>query len=83
MPANNLFVNDEAYYTPLFHEPAHSPGHETRLIHKELIEHDGFGCENYSNEELTAEFTATFLSGITGIHPATINNSAAYIQSEG
>ena len=33
-------------------------------------------------EELTAEFTATFLSGITGIHPATINNIAAYIESK-
>jgi len=32
------------------------------------------------NSGLTAEFTAAFLSGITGIQPATINNSTAYIQ---
>lgn len=82
MPANNLFVNDEAYYTPLFHELSYSRGHETRLIHKELIEHVGFGGENFSKEEITAEFTAAFLSGNTSIHPATINNSAAYIKSE-
>jgi antirestriction protein ArdC len=80
MPAKNLFVNDEAYYTTLFHELAHSTGHEIRLHRKELVEHDGFGGENYSKEELTAEFTAAFLSGVTGIQPATINNSAAYIQ---
>jgi antirestriction protein ArdC len=80
MPAKNLFVNDEAYYTTLFHELAHSTGHEKRLNRKELLEHDGFGGENYSKEELTAEFTAAFLSGITGIQPATINNSTAYIQ---
>ncbi|HLL44379.1 MAG TPA: zincin-like metallopeptidase domain-containing protein [Segetibacter sp.] len=80
MPAKDLFVNDEAYYTTLFHELAHSTGHEKRLNRKELIEHDGFGGENYSKEELTAEFTAAFLSGITGIQPATINNSTAYIQ---
>ena len=80
MPAKNLFVNDEAYYTTLFHELAHSTGHEKRLNRKELLEHDGFGGENYSKEELTAEFAAAFLSGITGIQPATINNSTAYIQ---
>ena len=82
MTAINLFVSDEVYYMSLFYELGHSPGHETRLIHKEVIEHDGFGGENYSKDELTAEFTATFLSGITGIHPATINNSAAYIKCE-
>ncbi|HEX8677550.1 MAG TPA: zincin-like metallopeptidase domain-containing protein [Segetibacter sp.] len=80
MPAKNLFVNDEAYYTTLFHELAHSTGHEKRLDRKELLEHDGFGGENYSKEELTAEFAAAFLSGITGIQPATINNSTAYIK---
>jgi antirestriction protein ArdC len=80
MPAKNLFVNDEAYYATLFHELAHSTGHEKRLNRKELVDHDGFGGENYSKEELTAEFTAAFLSGITGIQPATINNSTAYIQ---
>src|SRR3954471_17066481 len=58
----------------------HSTGHEKRLNRKVLLEHDGFGGENYSKEELTAEFTAAFLSGITGIQPATINNSTAYIQ---
>jgi hypothetical protein len=47
-----------------------------------VIEHDAFGGENCSKEELTADFSAAFLSGITSIQPATINNSTAYIQSE-
>jgi antirestriction protein ArdC len=80
MPAKNLFVSDEAYYATLFHEISHTVGHEKRLNRKELVEHDGFGGENYSKEELTAEFAAAFLCGITGIQPATINNSTAYIQ---
>jgi len=80
MPVRNLFLNDEAYYSTLFHELAHSSGHEKRLNRKELVAHDGFGGENYSKEELTAEFTAAFLSGVTGIQPATINNSTGYIQ---
>lgn len=80
MPAKNLFVNDEAYYTTLFHELAHSTGHEKRLNRKELTDHDGFGGYNYSKEELTAEFTAAFLSGFTAIQTQIITNSAAYIQ---
>lgn len=80
MPSKNLFIKDEAYYTTIFHELAHSTGHEKRLNRKELTDHDGFGGENYSKEELTAEFTAAFLCGITGIQSETINNSTAYIQ---
>jgi antirestriction protein ArdC len=82
MPTINLFANDEACYTLLTHELARITGRETRLNRKEVIEHDAFGGENCSKEELTADFSAAFLSGITSIQPATINNSTAYIQSE-
>jgi antirestriction protein ArdC len=35
----------------------------------------------YAYEELIAEIGAAFLCGITGIESATLDNSAAYIQS--
>jgi antirestriction protein ArdC len=65
----------------LFHELAHSTGHENRLNRKELVNCDGFGNTSYAKEELTAEMTAAFLCAITGIHQPTIADSAAYIQT--
>ncbi len=79
MPLPELFYGMEEYYSTLFHELAHSTGHETRLNRKELKEHDGFGGENYSKEELTAELTAAFLCAISGIEQKTLTNNAAYI----
>lgn len=80
MPFPRLFHSNHAYYITLFHELAHSTGHVNRLNRKELLESDGFGGENYSKEELTAELTAAFLSAITGIQQQTIINSTAYIK---
>jgi len=80
MPLSALFHSMEEYYSTLFHELAHCTGHETRLNRKELKEHDGFGGENYSKEELTAELTAAFLCAISGIEQKTLTNSTAYIQ---
>ena len=48
LPPKYLFKTDEAYYTTLFHELAHSTGHATRLNRKEIIASDGFGKESYS-----------------------------------
>jgi antirestriction protein ArdC len=81
IPAVEQFHSDEEYYATLFHELAHSTGHTTRLNRSELMRSDGFGKEQYSKEELTAELTAAFLCGISGIEQQTITNSAAYIQS--
>ncbi len=80
MPSAGLFHTDKAYYATLFHELAHSTGHEKRLNRKELIEHDGFGGENYSKEELTAELAAAYLCAVCGIEQQTVTNSAAYLQ---
>lgn len=80
MPLPALFHSMEEYYSTLFHELAHSTGHETRLNRKELREHDGFGGENYSKEELTAELTAAFLCALSNIEQKTLANSTAYIQ---
>jgi Antirestriction protein len=80
MPDQSLFHHDEGYYSTLFHELAHSTGHRSRLNREELMQSDGFGGNNYSKEELTAELTAAYLCGITGIRQKTIDNSAAYIK---
>ena len=45
------------------------------------MENHYFGSADYSQEELVAEFTAAFLSSETGVLPATLDNSTAYIKS--
>ena len=77
VPNLKVHNSSEEFYCTLFHELAHSTGHESRLNRKELL--DG-GRENYSKEELTAELTAAFLCAVTGIQQKTIDNSAAYIK---
>jgi len=81
MPKMNSFESSEEYYSTLFHEMAHSTGAKKRLNREECGGHF-FGSEEYSKEELVAEFGAAFLSGLTGINvkPVT-DNSAAYIAS--
>jgi len=80
MPERDSFHVSEEYYATLYHELIHSTGHPKRLARRELTENDGFGSETYSREELTAEFGAAYLCGLTGIVQKTIVNSAAYIK---
>jgi len=81
MPARSLFASPEEYYSTLFHELTHSTGHTSR-VGREGIEHvESFGSDSYSREELIAEMGAAMLCGVTGIAPATIQNSASYLQS--
>jgi antirestriction protein ArdC len=81
VPSLKRCKSSEAYYSTLFHELAHSTGHESRLNRKELLNSDGFGSTAYAKEELTAEMTAAFLNAVTGISSSTIDNSAAYIET--
>ena len=81
MPKRDSFFSIEKYYSTLFHELGHSTGHLSRLNRKEVATVSRFGGDDYSKEELVAEFTAAFLCGITGIEQETINNSSAYIES--
>jgi antirestriction protein ArdC len=81
LPPVELFKSNSSFYSVAFHELAHATGHQSRLNRKELVESDGFGKELYSKEELTAEFTAAFLSGICGIEQPLLENNAAYIQN--
>jgi antirestriction protein ArdC len=80
LPQRELFKSNAEYYSTAFHELAHATGHQSRLNREELVASDGFGNELYSKEELTAEFTAAFLTGICGIEQPVIENNAAYIQ---
>lgn len=77
MPHAGCFTSPEAYYCTLFHEFAHSTGHDSRLKRK-LEGH--FGTADYSDEELVAEFSAAFLSAEAHISSdELLDNSAAYI----
>lgn len=78
MPHVGTFTTPAAYYCTLFHELGHSTGHTSRL--KRKIENH-FGDRDYSDEELTAEFAAAFLSAEARISDDTLlDNSAAYIR---
>ena len=77
MPTIDAFTSSEEYYGALFHELAHSTGHESRM-NRDL---DGkMDKTSYSKEELIAEFTASYLRAMTGIAtPVADANSASYI----
>ncbi len=79
IPTRSSFINSEAYYGTLFHELAHSTGHESRL--NRPIK-NRFGTDPYAKEELVAEIGAAFLAAVARLeNPFTIENSGAYIQS--
>ena len=80
MPYEDRFEKSEEFYSVLFHEMGHSTGHQSRLSRKEVIERYDFGSEEYSAEELCAEFCASYLSGVAGISNSTIELSASYIE---
>jgi antirestriction protein ArdC len=85
MPERGYFTTEEAYYSTLFHELAHSTGHASRLARRSLLENKGIDAEGnarkiYAEEELVAEMGASFLSAHAGIGDAGLENSAAYLQ---
>lgn len=81
IPSKTEFSKSEEYYSTLFHELTHSTGHPSRVGREGIMEHNQFGGVDYSKEELIAEMGAAMLCGITGIAPATLENSAAYLRS--
>lgn len=79
LPTRNSFESAGEYYSTIFHECVHATGHKSRLARHDLeagVSH--FGSENYSKEELVAEFGSAFLCADAGI-TNTLDNSAAYI----
>lgn len=81
LPPKDSFDSAESFYAVMFHEMAHSTGHEKRLRREGVESCAPFGSEVYSKEELVAEFGSAFLCGIAGIAPAIVKNSASYIQN--
>ncbi len=81
MPARGLFHSSEEFYSTLFHELTHSTGHTSRVGREGIEQLNTFGSESYSREELIAEMGAAMLCGVTGISPATLENSAAYLKT--
>jgi antirestriction protein ArdC len=79
VPEFKQFNSPGEAYATLFHELGHSTGHESRLDRLDPgVKLAAFGSEDYSKEELVAEFTAAFLCAETGIDN-TRDNSVAYI----
>lgn len=82
MPTPETFDSEEHYYATLFHEMAHSTGHESRLTRPGITNHIRHGRHEYSQEELVAEMGAAFLAAEAGIDAeGLMDNSAAYVAS--
>ena len=81
MPEMKNFTDSDEFYSTLFHELSHSTGHQTRLGRDGVTRNWSFGSNEYSEEELIAEMTASFLCGFAGIGQRTMQNSAAYLDS--
>lgn len=77
--APDRFETRESYYATLFHELAHSTGHQSRLDRGLSEKVSPFGSPDYSKEELVAEMGSAFLCAAAGISPSTIEQSVAYI----
>lgn len=80
IPVRCNFTTSEEYYATLFHELAHSTGHESRLNRESLIKPSPYGSREYCKEELTAEIATCFLCGEAGIGNNILDNSASYIK---
>lgn len=77
VPNIELFDSSEHYYSTIFHEIAHSTGHQTRLNRLTATEK---GSKSYAREELVAEITSAMLAEYAGINTKEIfDNSAAYV----
>jgi antirestriction protein ArdC len=78
MPMLSQFHTPEDYYHTMFHELAHSTGHESRLNRE--LSGPLMNRDSYSREELIAEITAAFVSAEAGTLDKVQDNSEAYVQ---
>ena len=77
LPPKENFNSVEEYYSTAFHEIGHA-------MHKSTGDNvkNGFGTQNYSKEELTAEIFASLCLNFCGIDSEKcFNNSASYLSS--
>jgi antirestriction protein ArdC len=80
MPDANSFDQDEEFYSTLFHELAHSTGHNSRLNRSTVMDRRPGDKPSYAMEELIAELGSAFLCAQAGITETVIQNQAAYIK---
>lgn len=78
VPLKEQFKDGESFYSNLFHEMAHSTGHETQI---KRIKSTKFGTKEYAREELVAELTAALVAVSHGITKNIKEDSAAYLKS--
>ena len=82
LPPPGAFRDADGYYATLFHELAHSTGHAKRLARPNFQAGVApYGSENYSREELLAEFASAFLCSEASMPASRLEQSAAYIAS--
>jgi len=80
MPLRTAFAEQREFYSTLFHEMVHSTGSTKRLNRDGIAHLDSFGSQQYSAEELIAEFGSAMLCAVAGIQPSVVENQAAYIK---
>lgn len=86
MPAKRFFSSEEAHYSVLFHELAHSTGHASHLDRKSLMSNSTISStgdtarQQYAEEELVAEMAASLLNTHAGIVDGELENSASYLK---
>ncbi len=78
VPLKGQFKDGESFYSNLFHEMAHSTGHESQLCR---IKSSKFGSEDYAKEELVAELTAALTAQHYGMTKNIKNDSACYLKA--
>jgi antirestriction protein ArdC len=79
LPHLSQFESADSFYATLYHEMVHAVGHPKRL--NRFSEAEGERIEQYSMEELVAEFGAAFLCAFAGLsNPVNEALQAAYIQ---
>jgi antirestriction protein ArdC len=81
LPKMKDFKSSPAYYSTLYHELIHASGAEKRLHRKTLTDMVPFGTSSYALEELIAEMGSAFLCRFSGILPAEISNTVAYLDN--
>ena len=80
IPDRKQFAETAEFYSTIFHELAHSTGHESRLNRLEKTAF--FRTDTYSKEELIAEIGAATLVNHCGMETSSsFRNSTAYIQN--
>lgn len=78
VPEARQFIDNESFYSNLFHEMSHSTGSESRL---NRLKPTSFGSKEYAREEAVAELSAAVVAAHYGMQKHVKEDSACYIKS--